>query len=164
MRYELVKYDLMGAAWRDGHIVDAHAIVDVEVVLHPETPEEADAPRSLDPLILPHILVSSLSEEDRTALYAAWETVESIIERAARTTHAALVASPKMIDERISAATRADEARKEAEAAATRAEQRARAAEAKAAAAEAAATRRLAEVTQLEARATVAKATKPVQG
>lgn len=134
MRYELVKYDLMGAAWRDGHVVDAHAIVDVEVTIHPETPEEVNAHRSLEPLRLPHILVSSLSEGDRTALFAAWEAVESIIERAARATHAELVASPQAIDEKISAAARADEARKEAEARAVAAEARAAAAEARLAA------------------------------
>ncbi len=115
---EIIDYDIEGAAYRDGELVDAAyltatirrraTIVDNAIVEHAGDP----TPMRLD--------VSKLAESDRVSLFAAFHTLEQLVHRHALDHYMAHAASPAALEAQIARAAHAvkehDEARRAIEA------------------------------------------------
>jgi len=108
---EIIDYDIEGAAYKDGHVVDgAYLIATVRrrAVVSDE-PNSADR-RVLQPAGDPTKLkvpVESLSAKDKAALFAAFESLESIVAHCAENYFVAAASDAKALDARIAAADRA---------------------------------------------------------
>ncbi len=102
---EILDYDLEGAAYKDGRVVDGHALH----VKFKRRPTVVDGVMTEGPgdTVPDRILVSDMTPDERARLFAAFQEIEAVAMAHAQASYDRHVASPKRLDEQIGAATRA---------------------------------------------------------